>query len=88
MSNVKAGNVDKVINLASNKKKNHSARDTEILTSLKIREQTVSKPTLPIEIEKGENISKTYNITPRNLNNIQNQQQNRRVNVVHAPQPS
>ena len=38
LSNVKEGNVDKVINLASNKKKNKSARDTEILTSLKMQE--------------------------------------------------
>lgn len=36
LSNVKEGNVDKVINLASNKKRNQSARDTEILTSLKM----------------------------------------------------
>ena len=38
LSNVKEGNVDKVINLASNKKRNQSARDTEILTSLKMQE--------------------------------------------------
>ena len=69
LSNVKEGNVDKVINLASNKKRNQSARDTEILTSLKMQDQP-SNPVLPVEVEKGEDISKTYNVTPRNLNNV------------------
>ena len=69
LSLVKEGNVDKVITLASNKKKNQSARETEILTSLKMREQP-SNPQLPVEIEKGDNISKTQNVTPRNLNKI------------------
>ena len=79
LSNVREGNVDKVINLASHKKKNQSARDSEILTSLVKMDDKYSEPRLPVEIEKGENISKTYYITPRNLNNMGSHLQNKRV---------